>query len=1319
MMLSHMSVSHILTVSKDDLEPFGYMFTILGAVLLGIIGTLLYGTWVHLSLRKEYHIYAVKKKKESDVIVVPESPPPTRSVKLTSSESHRRMAQSFRARRRGGRARHGDHKRVCTRVYNPATKNDCGYSCLLKACGLEPNAKHVQDLRDVTAEAVRQAYIDDVYVCDMSVRDMVQESHLTLAAYVAKVKWNLWASPVELLLAARHLNLQVAISVNGSVTKFGDKPRHIVKLSHQHYMLYKVRRSPTSSSKVPLSRGGMRPGPWTWDDRNPTLVSISSRPAPPVSPREDIPEWAITNTPLQTVVPAQPEIPEPYVAKVDISPSVITDLVTVMLVVREGMTIMHLRCRIASMLGVPADRLMMTDMDNTEIPLHLAIPKTLRAHDKWAADSNSYDVLEVYTTPGTQDSAFVIRVNQLWTHAYLMDKLASIVNVDVNNITLTDLQGNHWHYPESRLSTMALLMHVRREQPPSMAQERGGARTVSTTQPCQHAENQRTQNLQVADERTPIEGLETENPDIVAEGIRIENLEGLEGERVHVEQKVGDFDRVNEECAVPDDDEIPDNGDHDLCEQDPQHGHVQRQRSRSPRNSMSSIQRPVGMVDGGVLYCPEERALTERALRRHQKLMARVQGTDRHPVRSPSCPASSVASDALLTSMAWPTTPPPAQPDMIPRPIEDDLGAVGAVQAYPLARAADVVETVIEKVKPTDLVQVIPHSAYHWREVEKIIIPPQTKVDVHQGVDLRLSRWELYQEVRHVPIMAYGRVIRTIVLPWHITMDNAMSRIEDRAPAHKQWLMSSVSPQNWVLHQLMLPESVREELCELDRLKEERWARGGMRPGKVLLRAYVVHIEEFQQWKVDTDMDIGYLLQAHAHEYETDLSNVLIMRGKHIPGVHEVITSYLPEIQVYIVNCIDEELVMSQHTLRAGVMWQQAKTGKFPWGIPLLPRPKGKPIVYGPAVGKVAVNMYQCWLRPAHDLDQLYCVDFCEKATIASILEMLEKPTEQPASSMMIIKDGRILPTHVLATRALPVAYLVMGHRLDSVDACVPDDLMSEVSWSLSLSSHATSPRGGARTNRIAQQPRAVMLVWAEDKITREVPGLNMLTVRMLLKAEQRTVTAVLHSRSPTQTREVLVAAYRRAGLNMQHAPTEEHDPPAMVGLDGMRSAMLAQTTITSHIADRLASMPSNHDFVSLLQSVQQHTQLQQTLIDQNTLMMNYLRALHERDQHGDELPTQEHQEPPQPREWDTSRRDQYPPTPTGSEAPEPEAAPSLPDPPAERPEEVMPILVDDDAMSPSGQPSNALDAMQEVSARQGDAQRPTGPATAPFRAGR
>ena len=304
-------------------------------------------------------------------------------------------------------------------------------------------------------------------------------------------------------------------------------------------------------------------------------------------------------------------------------------------------------------------------------------------------------------------------------------------------------------------------------------------------------------------------------------------VEPNENERVHEEHMCAEDGDDKEEGADIDDDGCHVDGNVERLAADHEK-HAQsgvRMRSRSPRSQPRDVQRPVAMIHGGIMYVPDGRMLTERALRRHQRLMSRDDMSQREQSGPPSQPGSSTPSDVLITSMAWPTTPPPAQPDMVPRPIEDDLGAVGAAQAYPFARAADVVEDIIKEVRPTDLVQVIPLAAYHWRDVEKIIIPAQSKVEAYSPVDLRISRWELYQEIRQVPIMFYGKVIRTILLPWHVTLEDAMDRIENRAPPHKHWLLTAVSPQNWVLHQLMLPEHVREELCELDQLRERATSR--------------------------------------------------------------------------------------------------------------------------------------------------------------------------------------------------------------------------------------------------------------------------------------------------------------------------------------------------------------------------------------------------------------------------------------------------------------------------------------------------------------
>ena len=170
------------------------------------------------------------------------------------------------------------------------------------------------------------------------------------------------------------------------------------------------------------------------------------------------------------------------------------------------------------------------------------------------------------------------------------------------------------------------------------------------------------------------------------------------------------------------------------------------------------------------------------------------------------------------------------------------------------------------------------------------------------------------------------------------------------------------------------------------------------------------------------------------------------------------------------------------------------------------------PVSFLPLQGAVVPTMYKCMLRPAHAPQEIYVVDICEKATVGDMLTILEKTTHYQKKSLMVVKEGRVVPTYAKAMTALPVSFLLEGSQLDAADVCVPEDLSSEISWlTPTLASPSQSSRGGARTARGSQHPGSAMIVWAE---ARDVPGLNMLTVRMLLRAEQRTVSAVLHARS-------------------------------------------------------------------------------------------------------------------------------------------------------------------------------------------------------------
>ena len=163
--------------------------------------------------------------------------------------------------------------------------------------------------------------------------------------------------------------------------------------------------------------------------------------------------------------------------------------------------------------------------------------------------------------------------------------------------------------------------------------------------------------------------------------------------------------------------------------QEPQRGRVQV--AHQPGHQA------VAMVNGGVLYAPNERGLTQEMVRRHD-MMARSRSRSRETRRDPDTVASSSApSLVMLTSTAWPTTPTPAQPELLVRPVLDDRGPVGAIQAFQSAEVTDVVMDVINQVKPNDLVQVVPIHAYRWREVERIVLPPQPRVHAFQLLDMR------------------------------------------------------------------------------------------------------------------------------------------------------------------------------------------------------------------------------------------------------------------------------------------------------------------------------------------------------------------------------------------------------------------------------------------------------------------------------------------------------------------------------------------------------------------------------------------------------
>ena len=127
-----------------------------------------------------------------------------------------------------------------------------------------------------------------------------------------------------------------------------------------------------------------------------------------------------------------------------------------------------------------------------------------------------------------------------------------------------------------------------------------------------------------------------------------------------------------------------------------------------------------------------------------------------------------------------------------------------------------------------------------------------------------------------------------------------------------------------------------------------------------------------------------------------------------------------------------------------------------------------RPVSFLSLQGAVVPTMYKCMLKPAHAPEEIYVVDICEKAPVGDMLTVLERPTHYQKKSLMVVKEGRVLPTYAKAMTALPVSSLLEGSQLDAADVCVPDDLSSERRYhgSHQLWHHLLSPREGVLGQR-------------------------------------------------------------------------------------------------------------------------------------------------------------------------------------------------------------------------------------------------------------
>ena len=114
------------------------------------------------------------------------------------------------------------------------------------------------------------------------------------------------------------------------------------------------------------------------------------------------------------------------------------------------------------------------------------------------------------------------------------------------------------------------------------------------------------------------------------------------------------------------------------------------------------------------------------------------------------------------------------------------------------------------------------------------------------------------------------------------------------------------------------------------------------------------------------------------------------------------------------------------------------------------------------------------------------------------------------------------------------------------------------------------------------------MQQWALQKAEEHAPQVSQKRLHMILKAEAKTTSALLHSQSVAQTHQIIEAAFKMAGPPTTSAPPRESEDHGDSELKRARFendvvvALTNQVTITNQIAEQFQTIPKAEDYARL-----------------------------------------------------------------------------------------------------------------------------------------
>ena len=186
---------------------------------------------------------------------------------------------------------------------------------------------------------------------------------------------------------------------------------------------------------------------------------------------------------------------------------------------------------------------------------------------------------------------------------------------------------------------------------------------------------------------------------------------------------------------------------------------------------------------------------------------------------------------------------------------------VGYMWANPRARVGQVLQEIGDQLELPMLLGVIPCQAITWSEVARIEVYEKARVRQRHFTDMRISRWELYQQPREIPMLFDGEVIDHVVLPRALPIQIVQARLDTLATWREQVTLMVLDPTTWIIHKREIPATLMQGLVEMDRLRREGPTRGGMK--RVQQEPPVVADMSLPSEEWDTD-DFVNIILAHA-----------------------------------------------------------------------------------------------------------------------------------------------------------------------------------------------------------------------------------------------------------------------------------------------------------------------------------------------------------------------------------------------------------------------------------------------------------------------